>query len=327
MRALIVKTSSLGDIVHALPALTDAKLASPELSFDWLSEAAFAEIPAWHPAVETVLSCNLRAWRRHPLRTFSGDEWPRFRDELRRQDYDCVIDAQGLLKSAWLASRARGPIAGPDKRSAREPLAAWFYDRRYAVPKHDDAHAIDRTRSLFAQAFGYPLPQTPADAGLQRRHFAAPEIEQPYALLLHGTTWAGKRWPLANWQSIAKWLVQRGLRPVLPWGNDAELADAEIISESCAGFVLPRLGLTALAGWIAHARICAGVDTGLAHLAAALGTPQVTLYGPTLPQLTGAVGAHQIWLRSDESEAIDRARTTDVSVKRVVAALDQLLEA
>lgn len=327
MRVLIVKTSSLGDIVHTLPALTDAKLTLPDLSFDWLSEAAFAEIPAWHPAVERVLSCNLRAWRRNPLHTFFGDEWPRFRDELRLHDYDRVIDAQGLLKSAWLASRARGPIAGPDRRSAREPLAAWFYNRRYPVPKHDDAHAIDRTRSLFAQALGYPLPQTPADAGLQRNNFLAPEIAQPYVLLLHGTTWAGKRWPRANWQSIAKWLAQRGLRPVLPWGNAVEQADATSIAESCAGLVLPKLHLTALAGWIAHARVCVGVDTGLAHLAAAFGTPQITLYGPTLPQLTGAIGANQIWLRSDESQAIDRARATDVSVERVVAELDPLLGA
>jgi len=327
MRVLIVKTSSLGDIVHALPALTDAKLALPELSFDWLAEAAFAEIPAWHPAVERVMSCNLRAWRRHPLHTFFGDEWPRFRDELRLHNYDCVIDAQGLLKSAWLASRARGPIAGPDKHSAREPLAVWFYDQRYTVPKHDDAHAIDRTRSLFAQALGYPLPQTPADAGLPRSNFAAPEMVQPYALLLHGTTWTGKRWPLENWQSIAKWLAQRGLRPVLPWGNDAERADAIAIAESCAGLVLPKLRLTALAGWIAHARVCVGVDTGLAHLAAAFGTSQVTLYGPTLPQLTGAIGANQIWLRSNDADAIDRARATDVNIERVEAALDRLLGA
>lgn len=320
-RILVVKTSSLGDVVHALPAVTDVARAVPGLRCDWLVERAFAEIPAWHPAVDQVIRCDMRGWRRNLGRTVFGGDWGRFRAELRRTRYDLVIDAQGLVKSAWLARQALGPLAGPDRASAREPLAARFYDRRYEIPRHDAAHAVERTRRLFAQALDYPLPQTPPDAGLDRSRFPPPDLRQPYAVLLHGTTWTSKRWPLPQWSALAAWLAARGLKVVLPWGSAAEHADAEAIAASCHGLVLPRLDLTALGGWLARARACVGVDTGLAHLAAALGTPQVTLYGPTLPQLTGAVGDRQVWLTSTEAQTIDRERPNTVGVKRVQEAL------
>lgn len=326
MHILIVKTSSLGDIVHTLPALTDAARAHPGLRCDWLVERSFAEIPAWHPAVERAIACDLRGWRRNPVRAVFGGEWGGFRRALRQTAYDLVIDAQGLVKSAWLARQARGPLAGPDASCAREPLAASFYQRRHAVPRHDAAHAVERMRRLFALALDYPLPESPPDAGLPRQRFAAPELAHPYAVLLHGTTWPSKRWPVERWAEVAQWLAARNLRVVLPWGSEAERGQAEAIAAaSAAGLVLPRLGLTALAGWLAHARACVGVDTGLAHLAAALGTPQVTLYGPTLPRLTGAVGEHQLWLASGESQDIDRERPNTVEVERVVKALEVLL--
>lgn len=320
-RILVVKTSSLGDVVHALPAVTDAVRAIPGLRCDWLVERAFAEIPAWHPAVNRVIRCDMRGWRKNLGRTVFGGDWRRFRTELRQTRYDRVIDAQGLVKSAWLARQALGPLAGPDRRSAREPLAARFYDRAYAIPRHDLAHAVERTRRLFAQALDYPLPATPPDAGLDRSRFPLPDLREPYVMLLHGTTWASKRWPLPQWSALAAWLAGRGLRVVLPWGSEAERADAGSIAAACGGLVLPRLDLTALGGWLAQARACVGVDTGLAHLAAALGTPQVTLYGPTLPQLTGAVGDRQVWLTSSEARTIDRERPNTVGVARVQEAL------
>jgi heptosyltransferase I len=314
MRILIVKTSSLGDVVHTLPALTDAARALPELRCDWLVERPFAEIPAWHPAVDRVIACDLRGWRKRPLKTLINGDWQRFRAELRQREYAYLIDAQGLLKSAWLGWQARGPLVGADAASAREPLAACFYRRRYPVPAHDAAHAIERTRRLFAQALGYPLPeQTGApDAGLNRGQFPLPDLTAPYAVFLHGTTWPSKRWPLAHWQTLGAALAARGLRIVLPWGNADERADAETIAAACNGHVLPRLGLTALAGWLAGARIVVGVDTGLMHLAAALGTPGLSLYGPTLPQRTGAWGRNQHWLWNETATTIDRNRPLNI---------------
>lgn len=329
MRLLVVKTSSLGDVIHTLPALTDAARALPGLRCDWLVERAFAEIPAWHPVVERVIECDLRSWRAHPLRTAVGGDWSRFRRSLRMETYAAVIDAQGLVKSAWLARQARGPLAGPDRAGAREPLAAHFYQRRIGVPKHDAAHAVERARRLFAGALGYPLPDLAGvpDAGLDRSRFPRPALEAPYVVLLHGTTWPGKRWPLAQWIALAEWLARHGLRPVLAWGSAGEKADAEAIATATAGdgLVLPKLDLTALAGWLARARAVVGVDTGLMHLAAALGTPGISLYGATLPELTGAVGANQVWLRSDDRAAtIDRARLNTVALGRVQTAFDAL---
>jgi heptosyltransferase-1 len=328
MRVLVVKTSSLGDVVHTLPALSDAARALPALRCDWLVERAFAEIPAWHPAVERVICCDLRGWRAHPLQTVFSGTWTRFRDELHLRSYDRVIDAQGLVKSAWLARQARGLLAGPDRGSAREPLASLFYTQKLAIPKHDEAHAVERARRLFAAALGYALPNFDAvpDAGLDRAGFPQPALPQPYVLLLHGTTWPGKRWPVAHWTEMASWIARQGLRPVLAWGNAAEKTDAETITHSNGGLVLPKLGLGELAGWLAHARAVVGVDTGLMHLAAALGTPGISLYGSTLPQLTGAVGAHQIWLRSNEQDTtIDRERMNTVPLARVEKALETIL--
>jgi heptosyltransferase-1 len=331
MQLLIVKTTSLGDLIHTLPALTDAARAVPGLAVDWLAERPFAEIPRWHPAVRTVIASDLRRWRKAPLATLRNGDWARFRAELRSRRYDLVLDAQGLVKSAFLASRADGPVAGPGWASAREPLASLFYDRRHRIPAHGAEHAITRTRRLFAAALGYPLPAdlaAPPDAGLDRARFERPAIERPYALFLHGTTWPTKRWPLAHWQQLAQWFAARGLVVALPWGSAAERADADAIAAVAPNArVLPKLGLTAVAGWIAHAQVIVGVDTGLMHLASALATPGVSLYGPTLPAMTGAFGRNQQWLcNADQPPTIDRERPLTVTVARVIEALTGVLE-
>lgn len=326
MKLLIVKTTSLGDLIHTLPALTDAARAIPGLQADWLAERPFVEIPGWHPAVQRVIACDLRRWRQHPWQTLRNGDWAAFRAELRQSRYDLVLDAQGLVKSAWLASRAAGPSAGPDWASAREPLASLFYRHRHPVPAHGREHAITRTRRLFAAALGYPLPanlDAPPDAGLDRQRFARPAIDPPYAVFLHGTTWPTKRWPLADWQGLARRLTGQGIAVVLPWGSEAERADAERIAAATPGCrVLPKLGLSAVAGWLAHAKFVVGVDTGLMHLAAALAVPGVSLYGPTLPQMTGAFGLNQHWLcNSDQPPTIDRERPLTVSRERVIDCL------
>lgn len=324
MRLLVVKTSSLGDVLHALAAVTDAAHAVPGLQCDWLVEEAFAEIPAWHPAVQRVIPCALRRWRKDIGVARASGEWAHFRQELQQQSYDLVIDAQGLLKSAWLASLARGPRAGPGFGSAREFLAGAFYQRRIRIAAREDAHAVDRLRQLFAQALGYVVPQTAVDFGLDRSRLAAPNLTAPYVVFLHATTWPSKQWPLAHWQQLGRELSARGLKVLLPWGTVVEHGQAQKIAAAFEGQVPERQSLTQLAGLLGHAKFVVGVDTGLSHLAAALATPSVTLYGPTLPALTGTVGAHQIHLRSSQENTIDRNRPTTVSVETVLSALSGL---
>ncbi|GAC1620280.1 MAG: lipopolysaccharide heptosyltransferase I [Nevskia sp.] len=317
-------------MIHTLPAVTDALRHRPGLRLDWLVEKPFAEIPAWHPAVDRVIACDLRGWRQHPGRAVLAGDWSAFRARLRETRYDAVIDAQGLVKSAWLGRQAIGPLHGPDRHSAREPLAALLYRHGHPVPRHDRAHAVERTRRLFAEALAYPLPDLAGrapDAGLNPATFPAPAPDAPYALLLHGTSWPSKRWPLAHWQALGRWLADtRALRAVLPWGSEGERLDAVAIAEACNGLVLPKLDLTALGGWLAQARVVVGVDTGLMHFAAALGTPGLSLYGPTLPALTGAVGRNQVWLQADPAATtIDRERRLELAPQRVETALAALL--
>lgn len=294
MRVLLVKTSSLGDVVHTLPALTDAQRAMPGIQFDWVVEEGFAEIPAWHPAVAQVIPVAIRRWRKHPLKTLRSGEWRRLKARLRETRYDLVIDAQGLLKSAWLTRYVKASVAGLDRDSAREPLAARFYDRRYSVPR--DQHALERVRQLFAQALGYPVPETVAIYGLDRGLLVTPN-EQPYLLFLHGTTWPSKHWPEPYWRELAQRMSEFGWAIRLPWGSAEEKARAERIADGLPGVaVLPKLNLGGIAKVVAGARACVAVDTGLGHLAAALDVPSISLYGPTLPGRVGAYGRSQVHL-------------------------------
>ena len=290
MRVLLVKTSSLGDLVHTFPALSDALLAHPGIRFDWLVEESFAEVPAWHPAIETVVPIALRRWRRDWRKAWRSGDLSAFRRGLRAARYDLVLDAQGLLKSALPARLARGPLAGYDRRSAREPLAAWLYGRRYAVARGQ--HAVRRTRQLFAAALGYDVPDSPPDYGL--RFSSARLAERQRLVLLHGTTWPSKHWPEPYWAELAHLAAAEGFDVQLPWGDpDDRLRAERIISAAGTGELLPRLSLTELAQTLSAASGVVGVDSGLAHLAAAVGTPAVTLYGPTRTELTGALGPRQ----------------------------------
>lgn len=294
MRVLLVKTSSLGDVIHTLPALTDAARAIPGIQFDWVVEEGFAEIPAWHPAVAQVIPVAIRRWRKNLWQTIRNGDWRRFKARLREARYDLVIDAQGLLKSAWLTRYVSAPVAGLDRESAREPIACRFYDRLYAVPK--DQHALERTRQLFAQALGYALPQGLGNYGLDRAAMAD-HVTQPYLLFLHGTTWASKHWPEQEWRELAQRMSELGWAIRLPWGNEAERARAErIVAGVDNAAVLPKLNLAGVAKVIAGAQACVAVDTGLGHLAAALDVPSISLYGPTLPGRVGAYGRGQIHL-------------------------------
>lgn len=300
LQVLVVKTSSLGDVVHTLPALTDAARALPGIRFDWVVEEAFAEIPARHPSVRRVLPCALRRWRKAPLQTWQNGEWRAFSHRLRAERYDRVIDAQGLIKSALITRMANGPKAGLDRNSAREPLSARVLDDAFHVSR--DKHAIARVRELFAAALGYPVPEGPPDAGLPRAQQLATCHQGAQLIFFHGTTWATKHWPEPYWHALARLASEAGSTVLLPWVNDIERARAEAIARDIPNArVLPRMTLGELLDLILTLDGFIAVDTGLAHLAAAAGLPGVALYGPTDPALTGVEGPRAVSLVSDFS--------------------------
>jgi heptosyltransferase-1 len=287
-RILLVKTSSLGDVVHNLPVVSDIRKALPGTEIDWVVEETFSAIPRLHPAVAHVLPVSIRRWRSSLFDARAREEAGAFARKLQEREYDAVIDTQGLIKSALVAWRARGFRHGLDFASSREPLAL-FYNRTYSVPW--TLHAVERNRSLAAQALGYAVPLG-VDYGIQvaAGRFVWLPIE-PYAVLLHATSASEKLWPGERWIELATRLGERGMRCVLPWGSTPERLRAEEIARPVAGAVVaPSLFLGDLTTVLAGARAAVGVDTGLTHLAAALKVPTVGIYRATDPAATGLHG-------------------------------------
>jgi heptosyltransferase-1 len=311
MRVLIVKTSSMGDVLHTLPALTDAMRAIPGIRFDWVVEEGFAQIPGWHESVDRVIPVAIRRWRKAWFSASVRAERKAFRDAVRAVRYDAIIDAQGLVKSAALVTRlAQGPKHGMDWQSAREPLASLFYSHRHPVARQQ--HAVERTRELFALSLGYARPQTQGDYAIAR-HFTGDDTAQPYAVFLHATTRDDKHWPEEHWRALIALLADSGLRIKLPWGAPHEEARARRMAD---GFdfvdVLPKMSLSDVAQQLAGARFVVSVDTGLSHLTAALDRPNITLYGPTDPGLIGGYGRNQVVCRPSHSQSLHDLPASDV---------------
>jgi heptosyltransferase-1 len=298
-RALLIKLTSLGDLIHALPALSDARRAHPELEFDWAIDENFQEIATWHPAVKNVFTTNHREWREALAHPSTMGSVSRFIAQLKATGYDLVIDGQGNFKTALLSLFANGPRAGFDRHSVREWIAHLAYQRRYAVTK--SAHAIERLRRLFAAALAYPVPESPPDFGIQRDRLIRPKLDLPreYLVFVHNASWKTKLWPEAHWADLLDKVVQAGFSVLLPCGNDQEEARAKRLAVHAGVQALPRLSLSEMGYVLERARACVCMDTGLSHLAAALNVPSITLYGSTDSGLIGASGASQVHLRSD----------------------------
>lgn len=283
MRILLIKTSSLGDVIHNLPVVTDLRAQFPDAAIDWVVEEGFADIVGMHPGVRRAIPVALRRWRKSLFSPATWREMRDFRAGLRAEDHDLVIDTQGLLKSALIARSARGRRCGYAAASAREPQAARFYDTVFEVPKN--LHAVERNRHLAALAAGYTAAPI-ANYGIAAA--PAPTPVGPSAILLTATSRDDKLWPEEHWIRVGRALHQRGLTCLLPSGSADERARAERLAQAIpAAVALAPLSLAELAAHIAAARIVIGVDTGLVHLAAALGRPVLALFCASDPALTG----------------------------------------
>jgi heptosyltransferase-1 len=297
MRVLVVKLTSMGDVLHLMPALSDLVKAKPGVVIDWMVEDSFAEIPAWHPSVERVIRVSTRRWR--SLKWQNIFEFWRFIKQLRSETYDVVVDAQGLMKSAGFARFAKlnekGFCAGFSGSSIKESPAARLYHKKVEVAR--EQHAVARLRQLFVGVFDYSEPAAKLNYGLS---LPKPAIRNPETIMLfHGTTWATKHLPDSLWREIADLASDDGYTVMLAWGNEVERKRAEWIAETGPDvMVLKRTTLTDLACNISGISGAIAVDTGLGHMAAALGIPCVSVYGSTDSTLTGAVGRHQTLIQS-----------------------------
>ncbi len=287
-RILLIKMSSLGDVIHNLPVASDIRRHRPGATIDWVVEEQYAPLVAMHPAVDRVIPIALRRWRRSPLSGATWREFGAFRRALRSREYDVIVDTQGLLKSALVAKLARGPIHGFGRGTAREPLASRLYDATVEFPP--EAHKIFRYRSVAAQAIGYAVAPE-IDYGI------APRVPPPriasgrYCLAFHGTARAAKLWQEANWTELVRRLERAGYACILPWGSGEERARSDrIAAANSAAIVPPRLALDEMSALIAGAEFVVGVDTGLMHLAAALSRPVVGIFCDSNPVDARPVG-------------------------------------
>ena len=284
---LFIKTSSLGDVIHHMPAIAEARRHLPDARFAWVVEEAFAPLVRLHPAVDEVIPVAARRWRRAPL---SASTWTDVRDFVRHigsRRHDEVVDTQGLLRTALMARLAHGRRHGYDRHSIRESLASPFYDVRHRISR--SLHAIARNRALTGRALGY-APDGAIDFGLERGKLAGPAAA-PYGVLLHATARPEKQWPEERWVALGRDLAARGVELLLPWGSEPERLRSERIAAGIPGARVPeRRPVDAVARRIAGAQFVVGVDTGLLHLATALAVPLVGIFVGSEPGLTGPMG-------------------------------------
>jgi heptosyltransferase-1 len=293
---LIVKLSSLGDVVHAMPAVQDIRAALPQARIDWVVERAFAPLVQRCEGVARVIPCELRRWRRAPLARETRAQWRAFRADLHADSYDAVIDLQGLTKSALVAHMARlAPggqryaMANRTEGSSYEAPTRWVAD--VAIPLAPQSHAVQRGRDLCAQALGY-TPEGAPRYGLGR----AGTQREDTVVLIHGTSRADKCWPEERWIALGERLIAQGHAIALPHGSDEERERSERLARALGprAQAWPRLSLDALTDRMAHCAGAIGVDSGLSHIAVALDLPHVQIYNFDTAWRTGPLGAaHQ----------------------------------
>jgi heptosyltransferase-1 len=291
---LIIKTSSLGDIVHMLPAITDAAHCIPEIKFDWVVEEHFADVARWHPNVNHVIPISIRRWRKQLTSAQTWQQISAFKTQLQRNTYSKVIDSQGLLKSAVLTRWAKGEVWGYDKQSITESLASYFYQQKTSISRQ--LHAIERNRQLLAQALSYRIDDLPLDYGIATNSLhkipSGLSIKVPYIIGFHATSREDKEWSLTLWDQFIPQITAHGYRILLPWGNEREYQRAkQLASTHQKVHCLPKCSLNELAALTQAADAVIGMDTGLMHIAAAFNKKGIALYPVTQPKLTGVLTA------------------------------------
>lgn len=297
-KVLLIKTSSLGDLIHSFPAVNDVALHRKDVELHWLVEENFANVPLWHPSVKKVHTVAIRRWRKELYKPSTYQEIAALKKQLLAEKFDLVIDGQGLLKTAWIARWFQDKSIGYDKTSIKEPLASKFYHSKLNINK--DQKAIARMRQLLGKSLSYDYKEA-ADFGLQVKKPADASIvpKKPYAVFLHGTNWSSKIWPVEYWQNLAQKLQKQGLIVLLPWGDATEKQRAEAIAKASSAKVLPKSSLDQLAYCLQQATVVVGSDTGLSHISAALGTKTIGLYGASNSALTGLIGSKATSLQAD----------------------------
>ena len=299
MKVLLVKTSSLGDLIHCMPAVDDLAQQRPDIELHWLVEEGFVDIPHWHPFVKKTFAYAQRRWRKSLFSRQTRTEIKQLKSQLITEQYDAVIDAQGLVKSALAVRWLKTQKFGYDKHSIREPFAARFYTDKFNCSLKQTA--IYRNKQLFAWAFDYTAPGK-ISFGLSIEQAKGVNIpSKPYAVFLHGTNWPSKVWPTHSWIEAAKQLIQKDVQVFIPWSNEEEKARAEIIAQKSGAQVLDKMSLQALSFLLQHAKLVIGCDTGLSHISAALATPTIGIYGASNSQLTGLVGDNVLSFQSSKA--------------------------
>ena len=281
----------MGDVIHNLAVASDIAAMVKDACIDWIVEDSFAPIPTMHPSVNRVIPVSVRRWRKKILFPSVWSEIRSTMHDLKSEQYDYIIDTQGLLKSALIARRANGSVYGLDKASAREPMASRFYDHTFNIYKN--LHAVQRNRQLAAAVFGYDLKSAHLNYGIVKADNGVtfnwiPQSE--YLVFLHGTSREKKLWPESKWVELGQQISSDGFLILLPWGNEVERDRAQRLASAMDNaLVTPRLGLDALARVLAGAQAVVGVDTGPVHLAVALNRPTIAIYTDTNPALTGVL--------------------------------------
>ena len=291
-KLLIVKTSSMGDVIHNLPILSDIRMHFPDAQIDWVVEEGFVDILKLHPQINRIIPVAIRRWRKSPFSAETKQQFKAFLAELKLENYDYIIDTQSLLKSALICCLANGKRYGLTPKTAREWLAGLFYHQRFSVSRKQ--HAVDHNRQIAALALDYKIPTSAPDYGLSRADLAAQikmQLPEKYIMAFHATSRDSKLWPMGHWVSLGIALSKQGIALCLPWSSEKEKNKAEIIASHVPGaVVLPKSNLNTLAQLTAGAAAAVGVDTGLVHLAVAIDVPSIAIYTDTHPELNGTYG-------------------------------------